>query len=195
MSLFRRIIHSRLFIIWGITLVTIAICLAIVLLLIANSKRTAIQDAPPELPNQANPTDMLPSLKDVNIFLLESTELELSPVRVELHLYADPTEQLKQILSTLIQTTPTKYRNPIPRGTILNEVYIDTQKTAYLDFSHHLTDGQIGGTTAEFMSVNAILRTVFNALPEAVTHVQILIDGKEVETLAGHLNISQPLRY
>ncbi|MYF98710.1 GerMN domain-containing protein, partial [Candidatus Poribacteria bacterium] len=91
--------------------------------------------------------------------------------------------------------TPTNYRNPIPRGTLLNEVYIDTQKTAYLDFSHHLTDGQIGGTTAEIMSVNAILLTVFDALPEAVKHVQILIDGKEVETLAGHLNISQPLRY
>lgn len=195
MSTIRKIIHSRLVVIWGITLVIIAICLAIVLLLIANSKRTVIQDAPPELPNQANPTDMLPSPKDVNIYLLESNGLELTPFRFELRLYTEPTEQLKQILSALIQTTPTNYRNPIPRGTVLNEVYIDTQKTAYLDFSHHLADGQIGGTTAEYMSVTAILRTVFDALPDDIKYIQILIDGKEVETLAGHINISQPLRF
>ena len=194
MTIIRRIIHSRLFMIWGITLVTIVICLAIVLLLISNSKRTIIQDAPPELPGQANPTDMLPAPRQVNIFLLESDRLELTPIRVELRLYPETTTSLKQIITALVQETRTNYRNPIPRGTLINEVYIDTQKTAYLDFSHHLADGQIGGTTAEYLTVTAILRTVFDALPEDIKHVQILIDGEEVETLAGHINISQPLR-
>ena len=195
MTIIKRIIHSRLFVVWGITLVAIVICLAIVLLLIANSKRTIIQDAPPELPGQANRIDMLPAPKQVNLFLIESAGLELTPIRVELRLYPERTTRLKQIISALIQETPTNYRNPIPRGTLLNEAYIDTQKTAYLDFSNHLADGQIGGTTAEYLTVTAILRTVFDALPEDIKHVQILIDGKEVETLAGHLNISQPLRF
>ncbi len=195
MSAIRRIIHSRLFVIWGITLVTIVICLAVVLLLISHSKQTITQDAPPELPWQANPTDMLPDPKQVNLFILESDGLELTPIRVELRLYEDTTERIKQIISALVDETPTNYRNPIPRGTILNEVYIDTQKTAYLDFSHHLSDGQIGGTTAELLTVSAILKTVFDAMPEEIKHIQILIDGEEVETLAGHLNISQPMRF
>ena len=195
MNLFRRIIHSRLVIIWGITLVTIVIGLAITLVLISNTKKTKIVDVPPILPDLANPSNQLPALQHVNLFLLESDGLKLTPINVELRLYSELTERLKQIVSALIKETPTNYRNPIPRGTLLNEVYIDTQKTAYLDFSHHLTDGHIGGTTAEFQTVTAILKTVFDAFPDNIIHVQILIDGKETETLAGHINLSQPLRF
>jgi hypothetical protein len=194
-NLFRRIIHSRLVIIWGITLVTIVIGLAITLVLISNTKKTKIVDVPPILPDLANPSNQLPALQHVNLFLLESDGLKLTPINVELRLYSELTERLKQIVSALIKETPTNYRNPIPRGTLLNEVYIDTQKTAYLDFSHHLTDGHIGGTTAEFQTVTAILKTVFDAFPDNIIHVQILIDGKETETLAGHINLSQPLRF
>ena len=195
MNFFRRIIHSRLVITWGITLVTIVIGLAITLVLISNTKKTKIVDAPPTLPDLANPSDQLPALQHVNLFLLESDGLKLTPINVELRLYSELTERLKQIVLALIKETPTNYRNPIPRGTLLNEVYIDTQKTAYLDFSHHLTDGHIGGTTAEFQTVTAILKTVFDAFPDNILHVQILIDGKETETLAGHINLSQPLRF
>ena len=34
----------------------------------------------------------------------------------------------------------------------------------------------------------AILKTVFDAFPDDIKQVQILIDGNEVKTLAGHLN-------
>ena len=46
--------------IWGITLVAIVIGLAITLLLISHSKQIKIQDAPPKLPDAANPSDKLP---------------------------------------------------------------------------------------------------------------------------------------
>jgi len=194
-NLFRKIIHSKLFIIWGITLVAIVSGLAITLVLISHSKQIRIQDAPPKLPDAANPSNKLPPPEQVNIFLLNATSLEITPVKVELRLYSEPIERLKQIVSTLVKETPPNYRNPIPRGTLLNEVYIDSQKTAYLDFSHHLRDGHIGGTTAELLTVTAILKTVFDAFPDNVKHVQFLIDGKEVEKLTGHINLSQPLRF
>ncbi len=195
MNIMRKILHARLFITWCITLVVIIICLSISLLLISHSKRTIIQDAPPKLPDIANPTDTLPEPQQINLFLLETDGTELVPKKVELRLFLDTTERLQQIISALIKETPPSYRNPIPRGTILNQVYIDNQKTAYMDFSHHLASGQIGGTTAEFMTISAILKTVFDAFPQEVLHIQILIDGKEQETLSGHINISQPLRF
>ena len=100
------------------------------------------------------------------------------------------TKRLNQVVTALIQETPPNFRNTIPRGTLLNEAYIDTQQTAYLDFSSHLSDGHIGGTTAELLTITAILKTVFDAFPEDIKQVQILIDGEEVKTLAGHLNLS-----
>ena len=195
MNLLRKILHSRFFITWCITFVGIIICLSISLLLISHSKRTIIQDAPPKLPDIANPTDTLPESQQISLFLLETDGTELIPRKVELRLYLDTAERLQQIITALIKETPPSYRNPIPRGTILNQVYIDSQKTAYMDFSHHLSSGQIGGTTSEYLTISAILKTVFDAFPKDILHVQFLIEGKEQETLSGHINISQPLRF
>lgn len=194
MEILKRIIHSRLFITWCITIVGIVISLSLILLFISHSKRTILQDAPPILPDSASHTDSLPVPEQINLFLLETSGTQLIPKSVELRLFLETTERLNQVVTALIKETPTNYRNPIPRGTILNKVYIDSQKIAYLDFSHHLASGQIGGTTAELMTVSSILKTVLDAFPDDVLHVQILIEGKEQETLSGHINISQPLR-
>ena len=185
---------SRLLVIWGITLIGIAIGLAVTLFLISRSKQSALPSAPPPLPAAANLSDTPPPPQPVNLFLLDATSLALVPVKTERRLYTETTERLKQVVRALIQETPPKFRNPIPRGTSLTEAYIDSQKIAYLDFSRHLTDGHIGGTTAERSTVEAILKTVFDAFPAEIKQVQILIDGKAVETLAGHLHLSQPLR-
>ncbi len=185
---------SRLLVIWGITLIGIAIGLAVTLFLISRSKQSALPSAPPPLPAAANLSDTPPPPQPVNLFLLDATSLALVPVKTERRLYTETTERLKQVVRALIQETPPTFRNPIPRGTSLTEAYIDSQKIAYLDFSRHLTDGHIGGTTAERLTVEAILKTVFDAFPAEIKQVQILIDGKAVETLAGHLHLSQPLR-
>ena len=186
---------SRLLVIWGITLVVVAICLGVTLLLIERSKLTVIPVAPPPLPTAANPSDTPPPPQEVNLFLLDATTLTLVPIKIERRLHTDDlTKRLNQVVTALIQETPPNFRNTIPRGTELHEVYIDNQQTAYLDFSSHLTDGHIGGTTAEFLTVTAILKTIFDAFPDHIKQVQILIDGEEIKTIAGHLNLSQPLR-
>ena len=184
---------SRLLVIWGITSVLIAVGLGATLFLIERSKQSAIPTAPPPLPIAANPSDIPPPPQEINLFLLDTSALTLVPVKTERRLHAEFAKRLRQIVTALIQETPPNFRNTIPRGTVLNEAYIDSQQTAYLDFSRHLTDGHIGGTTAEFLTVTAILKTVFDAFPDEIEQVQILIEGEAVKTLAGHLNLSQPL--
>lgn len=184
---------SRFLVIWGITLVLIAVGLGVTLFLIGRSEQSVIPIAPPPLPIAANPSDIPPPPQEVNLFLLDTTALTLVPVKIERRLHIELTERLSQIITALIQETPPNFRNTIPRGTVLNEAYIDSQHTAYLDFSSHLTEGHIGGTTAELLTVTAILKTVFDAFPDEIEQVQILIEGEEVKTLAGHLNLSQPL--
>lgn len=185
---------SRLLVIWGTTLVVVAIGLTVTLFLIERSKQSVIPTAPPPLPTAANPSDTPPPPQEINLFLLDPTSLTLVPVKTERRLHrTELTKRLSQVVTALIQETPPNFRNTIPRGTLLNESYIDTQQTAYLDFSNHLSDGHIGGTTAELLTITAILKTVFDAFPDDIKQVQILIDGEEVKTLAGHLNLSQPL--
>ncbi|MXV78644.1 GerMN domain-containing protein [Candidatus Poribacteria bacterium] len=194
-SLVRRVLRSRLFLIWGFTLVGIIIALAVTLLLIAKSKQTEISKAPPKLPESKNQSDVRLQTEQVNIFLLDPESLEVKPIKVEVKLSREPIDRLKSIVDTLTKETPTNYRNPIPRGTVLNEVFIDTQKTVYLDFSHHLTDGHIGGTMAEYITISAILKTVFDNFPDEIRHIQLLVEGQEIETLTGHVNLSAPMRF
>ncbi len=195
MSLIRRVFLSRLFLIWGFTLVGIIIALAVTLLLIAKSKQTEISKAPPKLPTSKNQSDIRLQSEQINIFLLDPESLEVKPIKVEVQLNREPIDRLKSIVNTLTKATPTNYRNPIPRGTVLNEVFIDTQKTVYLDFSHHLTNGHIGGTTAEYITISAILKTVFDNFPDEIRHIQLLVEGQEIETLTGHVNLSAPMRF
>ncbi len=184
---------SRIFVIWGITFFVVFVCLALTLYLIEQSKQTAISVAPPPLPVAANPSNTMPPPQQLNLFLIPPTASTLVPVKVERRLVVETTERLNQVIKALIQETPPNFRNPIPRSTRLNEAYIDSHQTAYLDFSRQLADGHIGGTTAEKLTVMAILKTVFDAFPNDIKEVQILIDGNQVKTLAGHLNLSRPL--
>lgn len=195
MSLARRVFLSRLFIVWSFTLVAIIISLAVTLLLIAKSKQTEIGKAPPKLPKTTNDSDGSLQTEQVNIFLLDTESFEVKPIKVEIQLSRDTIDRLKSIVDTLTKETPTNYRNPIPRGTVLNEAFIDTQKTVYLDFSHHLTNGHIGGTTAEFMTISAILKTVFDNFPDEIRYIQLLVDGQEIEALTGHVNLSAPMQF
>src|ERR671910_197095 len=49
-----------------------------------------------------------------------------------------------------------------------------------------------GGTTNETLTVYALVSALTSNLP-AVSSVQILIEGKEVDTLAGHLDLRRPI--
>lgn len=127
------------------------------------------------------------------LFFFDTNSLRLAGEERELHLSQDATERLKQTITELLGGSISGLYQTIPKGTLLYEVYVDEQSTAYLDFSHHLKDAHIGGTTSEALTVAAILRTVKLNFPDEVRRVQILIEGLETDTIGGHVDISKPL--
>jgi hypothetical protein len=71
-------------------------------------------------------------------------------------------------------------------------VYLTGEGTAYVDFGPELRSGLGGGSAAELMAVYAIVDSLAWNLP-GVREVAILIDGQQVETLNGHLDLTRPL--
>ena len=59
-------------------------------------------------------------------------------------------------------------------------------------FSREVVAAHPGGTLNELLTVYTIVNALTENLP-AVTAVQVLVDGKEVETLAGHVDLRRPL--
>lgn len=63
--------------------------------------------------------------------------------------------------------------------------------TAVVNFSKELQTNFVGGSTGEEMLVGSIVNTLTD-FPE-VKNVHILIEGKNIETLSGHMDLSVPV--
>ena len=133
-------------------------------------------------------------IQKCTLFFFDTNSLRLAGEERKLDLSQDVTERLKQTITELLKDSISGLYQTIPKGTLLYEVYVDEQSTAYLDFSRHLKDEHIGGTTSEALTVAAILRTVKVNFPDEIRRVQILIEGLETDTIGGHVDISKPLR-
>lgn len=80
--------------------------------------------------------------------------------------------------------------NVFPKKAKLLQVTV-SGKVAKVDFSRELQKNFVGGSTGEEMLVGSVVNTL-TEFPE-IQKVQILVDGQEVETLSGHMDLSQPL--
>lgn len=102
-------------------------------------------------------------------------------------------EQLRQVVDALIAGPEGEEAvSAIPPETRLLSVMVDTDSgTVYLDFSNELVAAHPGGSSAEYCTVASIVRTVGENFPE-VQKVQILVDGSQIETIAGHIRADEP---
>jgi spore germination protein GerM len=107
--------------------------------------------------------------------------------------YADETsEQARMLLDALIKPVETPMVSAIPPGVTLKNVLLSERGDAFVDFSPELSTKHLGGSLEELLTVYAIVDTLTVNLP-AIARVQILIDGKEADTLAGHIDLRRPL--
>jgi len=79
--------------------------------------------------------------------------------------------------------------SPLPSGTKFLSVRV-TNGLAMANFSHELRDN-FSGDSGETRTVNAILRTL-GQFP-TISRVQLLVEGKPVDSLGGLLSLSDPL--
>jgi spore germination protein GerM len=100
-------------------------------------------------------------------------------------------DQIREVTDALIFGPHGVLVRTIPAETKVNSIYLLGDDTLVLDFSRELQTLHTGGTTGEILTVYSIVNTMSMNFNE-VERVQILIDGDEVETLAGHLDLEQP---
>jgi hypothetical protein len=101
-------------------------------------------------------------------------------------------QQAKEIISAQIAPAAAPLVSAVPPGTSLRAVFVTEKGDAYVDLSRDASAGHPGGSLNELLTVYTIVDALTANLP-AVTAVQLLIDGKQVETLAGHVDLRRPL--
>ena len=126
------------------------------------------------------------------LFYVDEQGTGLTSVEREV-LYGEGTiEQAKRIVEAQIAAAPEPFASAIPKDTRLRTVFFTKAGDMYIDLSAEFRQNHPGGTTNEILTVYTLVSALTSNLP-AVTGVQILIDGKEVDTLAGHLDLRRPI--
>lgn len=103
-----------------------------------------------------------------------------------------PGEQARHILEAQVRTAPGGLASAIPRETVVRTVYLTPNGTAYVDFGPEIVTHHSGGSLNEALTIYAIVNALTVNLPD-ITAVQILVDGRDVDTLAGHLDLRRPI--
>jgi len=138
-------------------------------------------------PIAINPGD--PRVKTKLFWASDAIDSTLAPVTVELPLSSDPVLRSKQVLNTLLAGPVDAELRTLPPDALLLAFYLLPDGTAVADFSEALATSVPSGIVSEQLAVNSITRTLEANVPR-VQRVKILIHGQEVETLAGHLDLT-----
>jgi hypothetical protein len=150
--------------------------------------RTPSPEAPVTPPPVAAPTAHITA----TLFYGSRDGLLLQPVRVEVPLGEGALAQGRQIVRALLQPPPAPYLSVIPAGTTLKAFYVTSNGDAFVDLSAEVSSKHPGGMPGELLTVYSIVNTITTNL-QGVQRVQLLVDGKEADSVAGHVDVRRPL--
>jgi hypothetical protein len=100
--------------------------------------------------------------------------------------------QAEEIVKAQVAPAAAPLVSAVPPGTTLRALYLTASGDAYVDLSREVVSAHPGGSLDELLTVYSIVNALTMNLP-AVKAVQVLVDGKEVDTLAGHVDLRRPL--
>ncbi len=133
----------------------------------------------------------------------------LVPEKRVIYQIADRTIMAKQVLQELFRgpvqklgsQEPAAENEPVsgqsifpvfPAGARLRQLYILDDGTAVVDLYGDSVNG-IEGVFHEVLAIQSVTRSLVSNFEE-ISQVRFLVEGKEQDTLAGHVSISHPFR-
>ncbi|MDF1594260.1 MAG: GerMN domain-containing protein [Desulfobacterales bacterium] len=99
----------------------------------------------------------------------------------------------KMIVTALSEGPRQELMRTLPSETVLRALFIDQNKTAYVDFNESLKENHPGGSHAEILTIYAIVNSLVLNIPGIET-AKILFDGRESMTLSGHMDLRFPMK-
>jgi sporulation and spore germination protein len=171
--------------------VVVVVVLAGVWAVVAIPPRTGRHAPAAAMPPGTTPSGPERKIK-ATLYYVSEDGLSLPGVQQDVP-FADPiVEQARRIVEAQLAEAPPPYVSPVPPGTPLRAIFIGERGDAFVDLGGEVRARHPGGALDELFTIYAIVNALTVNLP-AITRVQILIDGKEADTLAGHVDLRHPL--
>ncbi|PLX96767.1 MAG: hypothetical protein C0621_01490 [Desulfuromonas sp.] len=153
------------------------------------------EPAPAPAPASASPIEApaptsLPP-REISLFFPAVDGREVISEAREIPDCADDESCLRAILKELLRGSKQGLAPAFSTATQLNHVEID-DISAHVDLSPAATNEHPGGSLSEYLSGLALANSVAANFPH-LRQVRLTLDGKEVDSLKGHLDLRQPL--
>ena len=175
---------------YRILLVLVLIVCAVLVTVVAMSRRRAgLPEPATTTPEQ--PAETETGTRAVVLYFGAPDGSDLVEVNREIPVPSDPSALLAGVMKELATGPSDKGVAVLPAGTQVRSAYI-SGNDAYVDFSSELKSGFSGGSTEEYLLIASVVRTVAENFPD-ISRVQILVEGKTVDSLGGHYEITEPL--
>jgi len=104
----------------------------------------------------------------------------------------DLSRQLRGVVEELVHGSKIGLGPTLAPDTKVLDVFVTARGIAYVDLSQEVVAGHPGGSEAERMTIYSVVNTLSTSFP-AVKRVQILVEDKPAQTLAGHIDLTRPL--
>jgi hypothetical protein len=131
-------------------------------------------------------------VRDITLYFGSGDADALVPEHRRIASSDDILENLRSVIEELIGGPAGSGVPTLPSSTRLLAVFVH-DKIAYLDFSPEITADFTGGTAGEHMLVASIVQTACGNFRD-IEGVRILVGGEEIDTIGGHLFVSDVLR-
>lgn len=145
----------------------------------------------PEAPSQTPRTQA--ALRDdalnVTLFYYYPTDGMLATGFIAVKRQSDTQTQARELIRSLASDQRAS-QTALLRDLQLRELYLDMSGTAYLDIVPNQQKELTASIEEEFLSLYAMVNTLMQNFEE-IKQVALLIDGKEAQTLAGHIDLSR----
>lgn len=178
----------------GAAIVAVAALLAWVLF-VALPRRYGPRGAAPAVANTpaapAGPAAGGRKIK-ARLFYVAEDGVHLTSIEREITYGEGTLEQAREIVAAQVAPVTDPLVSAIPPGTTVRALFITEGGEAFVDLSADVMAHHSGGSTDEMLTVYTLVNAITENLP-AVTAVQLLVDGKEVDSLTGHVDLRTPL--
>ncbi len=128
--------------------------------------------------------------EEVTVYFSDANERFLVPEKRYVAKEDIPGNAARELVKTLLDGSRTGLVNTFPEKVDVMNVKIDAG-TAYVSFNRNLIKNHPGGSASEMATIYSLTNTLTANIP-AINRVKILVAGKEIESIKGHIDTRQP---
>lgn len=136
--------------------------------------------------------DILEERKEIVLYFSDSEGEYLVGEKRKISKRGEVKEEAKETIIELIKGPRGKLISTLPPRTKCLNLKLDERGVAIVNFNNALSKDHPGGSSAEIMTTYSIVNSLTLNFPQ-IKQVQIFVEGKPIETIAGHLSLKHPI--